>query len=89
VTADGGPIVVNGGRGRDRIRTGSSADRVRGGPDADSIDTGAGNDEINARDRTRDRIRCGEGNDVVGADPIDLVSGCEDVATGFRGGRIR
>jgi Ca2+-binding RTX toxin-like protein len=77
VITDGGAIEVNGGTGRDRIRTGAFADRVNGGGGADSIDTGSGDDVVRSRDGRRDRVRCGDGVDTVDADAIDLLGGCE------------
>ena len=89
VTADGGAIEVNGGGGRDRIRTGSFADRVTGGGGADAIDTGLGDDFVRSRDGKRDHVRCGDGQDSVDADPIDLLRGCEITEAGRAERRLR
>ena len=86
VIAGGGRAVVDGRAGDDRIRTGPFDDQVTGGFGADSIDTGAGNDQIKVKDKKRDRVQCGPGQDSVIADGADLLIGCEDVHT--RGARI-
>ena len=51
-----------------------------GGAPGSSISTGAGADRVSARNRRRDRIRCGAGRDVVLADGFDAVAAdCERV----------
>ncbi len=75
--ATDGSVEVQGGGGVDRIRTGEGADRITGGRGTDAIDAGAGDDEVDAVDGRRDRVNCGEGNDVADVDPVDLVTGCE------------
>jgi hypothetical protein len=50
------------------------------GTGADLIIGGPGKDSISARDRTRDYIACGPGNDRVTADRQDVVAkDCEHV----------
>ena len=77
VSAVGGKAVVAGRGGNDRIRTGPYDDQVNGGPGSDSIDSGAGDDVIKVKDKRRDRVQCGAGNDRVFADPVDVLIGCE------------
>jgi len=81
VSAIGGRAIVAGRAGNDRIRTGPYADQVTGGPGADSIDSGAGDDVIKVKDKRRDRVQCGAGDDQVVADPVDVLLGCETVRT--------
>jgi hypothetical protein len=69
---NGGPEsdCLAGGRGDDRIAGRGGDDRLIGGPGDDVIAGGAGADEIS----------CGPGKgDVVRADRLDSVSGCEKV----------
>jgi hypothetical protein len=61
-----GDDCLFGGPGKDRLRGGAGSDRLVGGPGADRID---------ARDGTRDRIRCGPGRDRVRADRRDRLGG--------------
>jgi Ca2+-binding RTX toxin-like protein len=63
------------------ILAGRGNDRIDGRAGQDLILSGSGNDRITARDRTRDRIVCGTGYDVVAADHRDLVArDCESVS---------
>ena len=68
---------VQGGGGRDRIRTGEANDPDLSGSASDSIDAGSGDDTVNALDGRRDRVVCGDGRDTAFVDPSDIVSGCE------------
>jgi Ca2+-binding RTX toxin-like protein len=81
-------MEVQGGGGSDRIRTGDGADRITGGRGNDAIDAGGGDDEVHAVDRRRDRVNCGDGEDVAEVDPSDLVTGCETTRR-VRGARRR
>jgi Ca2+-binding RTX toxin-like protein len=59
---------------------GAGRDVVDGGLGADRLDGGAGDDQLRARDGIADEIACGEGNDTVTADTLDVVAaGCEQV----------
>jgi hypothetical protein len=50
----------------------------RGG--ADQVNTGPGDDSIDSRDGSQDRLSCGSGTDTVQADQFDTHVGCENVA---------
>ena len=77
---DIGNDLLNGGFGNDRLLGGFGNDRIIGGPGRDTIEGSPGNDTIEARDRTRDIINCGPGQDTVFADRIDTVSrNCETI----------
>ncbi|WP_320670220.1 calcium-binding protein [Patulibacter defluvii] len=92
--------VIEGGAGNDSIEAGNGDDRIVPGPGQDTVlaDAGPGscnfaecrgqygNDVIDARDGERDSIDCGNGNDRVIADPIDVLSNCETVERGSGGG---
>ncbi len=92
---------IVGGTGNDTINSGRGNDYIYGGKGRDRINAGAGRDRINVHDRraasgtasaaakrkTRDRVRCGRGYDIVYADRTDRVSSdCEKV---IRAGRRR
>jgi metallophosphoesterase (TIGR03767 family) len=79
---------IAGTRKGERLRGGPTSDLIlaRGGRDrikpraaGDCIFAGRGADKINARDRTRDVIRCGRGRDIAYVDRSDLTKGCERV----------
>jgi hypothetical protein len=80
-----GSDYLNGGGGRDKLRGGPGDDYIDGGPGPDSLFGEAGIDLLRARDGRRDRVvSCGEGVDLVIADRLDVVTGCESVDTGRR-----
>ena len=67
-------VVVSTGAGDDTIRVGPLVDKVT------VILAGAGNDTIRALNGSYDNISCGDGQDVVIADPHDTIaSDCEVV----------
>jgi len=68
-----------GGTGADVLEGGTGRDRLAGGNGRDVLLGGAGRDSIDARDRSRDRVRCGTGRDVARVDARDRTSGCERV----------
>ena len=70
---DGNDAVLAGG-GDDTLDGGPGNDELRVGPGFDSIFGGSGNDLLVARDLVVDHVECGEGYDVVVADPVDAVS---------------
>jgi hypothetical protein len=70
--------ILDGGSGRDTI-LGGSVDLISGGRGKDLIRAGPGFDEIDAADRTKDRVLCGGGHDRVKADRVDKLKGCENV----------
>jgi hypothetical protein len=51
----------------------------RGDAGRDTIRAGSGDDRISAVDGQRDSVSCGQGFDVVRADRLDRLSGCERV----------
>jgi hypothetical protein len=65
-----GADVLDGGEGDDDLTGGRGEDLLRGGP---------GNDRIEAFDRMRDVVRCGDGRDRARVDRVDSVAGCEAV----------
>lgn len=72
-----GPDQIVGHDGNDVIVGGPGRDDIRGD---DSFFDSFGNDTIRVVDGEADTVDCGNGNDVVFADPVDAVSdNCEDV----------
>jgi len=76
---DGGPgrDDISAGVGRDRIDGGAGDDLIGPGRGRDVVRAGRGNDRIAVRDGSRDVVDCGPGYDVVLADAIDRLRGCE------------
>jgi Ca2+-binding RTX toxin-like protein len=70
---------IAGAGGNDRLLGGLGRDRLFGGPGRDRLSGGPGNDRIFGRDRQRDVIDCGPGQDVVIVDAVDRVRRCETV----------
>jgi Ca2+-binding RTX toxin-like protein len=80
IWGDAGNDRITGDRGRDRVFGGAGNDTIFGNYDADTIDGGPGNDRINVVHGGIDRVTCGPGDDVVFADPGDVVAkDCESV----------
>ncbi len=77
--ARGGDDCLNGGRNRDSLGGGSGNDRLNGASRPDRIRGGSGDDVIRSRDKVRDTVKCGAGEDSVVADDKDQLFGCEDV----------
>ena len=65
--------------GSDRLTGGAGRDRLEGGPGRNAYDAGSGNDRIKARNRRRETVRCGPGEDTASADRNDRLRGCEHV----------
>jgi hypothetical protein len=93
-----GGDILRGGSGSDLLTGGSDAnvlsggtgsDRLTGGPDRDRLEGGPGDDRLHARDRRRDVVHCGAGDDVAFVDRGDPVSGCERVRRPAPGRRHR
>jgi uncharacterized repeat protein (TIGR01451 family) len=63
-----------GGTGDDRLFGLGGNDLLNGGPGSDLLAAGAGSDVIQARDDSRDDIRCGSGHDTALADKKDAVA---------------
>jgi hypothetical protein len=81
-TIDGGSGAdgLHGGGGRDTLRGGRGDDKMSGGPDVNRYRGGAGNDAIDARNRTRELVDCGRGRrDTARVDRRDRVRGCERI----------
>ena len=89
---NGGGTVddLEGHAGVDELRGGSSHDTLKafegndllvGGASSDKLLAGRGNDRIKVNDGAShpDVVKCGSGNDVVSADKVDRLSGCERV----------
>ena len=76
------PVRQDGGPGADLLLGRYGNDRLVGGSGPDRISGGSGNDYVNARDRERDSVRCGDGRaDRVVADRADSVArDCERVS---------
>ncbi len=71
---------LDGGSGGDRLLGGGGDDLLIGGLGGDEIDGGQGADDVRARDGIADQVRCGDGDDRVDADTLDVVDGdCERV----------
>jgi Ca2+-binding RTX toxin-like protein len=80
IWGDAGNDRITGDRGRDRIFGGSGNDTIYGNYDGDTIDGGTGNDRINVVHGGIDVVTCGRGQDVVFADPRDVVAAdCESI----------
>jgi N-acetylglucosamine-6-sulfatase len=78
IAALDGNDAVLAGAGNDTLDGGAGNDELRGGPGSDSIFGGPGDDRLVGRDLVPDYLECGDGNDVVVADPIDTVAAdCE------------
>jgi Ca2+-binding RTX toxin-like protein len=75
----GGNDALRGGAGRDTLIGGAGSDTLSGGAARDELDAGPGDDRVDARDGAPDRVLCGDGTDVVQADPSDHLTGCEDI----------
>ena len=75
-----GNDYLEGDRGDDTINGGPGNDRIYGNLGIDTIAGDEGDDRINVVDGLADKVSCGDGNDVVFADPADIVaSDCESV----------
>ena len=83
-----GADALSGGAGRDRLSGGSGNDRLNGGSGADVLAgnggvnryvAGGGNDRIDATNGRRETVVCGGGRDIVRADRLDRVRGCERI----------
>jgi hypothetical protein len=92
--AGAGDDEARGGSGDDEILSGAGDDSASGGAGSDSLFDDQGNDDLrggaagdrfSAHDRTRDRIDCGSGEDVVVGDDRDRIApDCEHVFTSRR-----
>ena len=81
---DGDDCLI-GELGDDRLKGGAGADSLLGGKHRDSFSGGSGDDVIEARDRVRERVVCGAGEDSALVDPDERVAAdCERVTRGPR-----
>ncbi len=74
-----GRANITGSAQFNRINTDIGADTVDGVAGSDLISTSDGDDTVNARDGSNDRIDCGAGNDTANIDQFDEVTNCERV----------
>ena len=79
-------MTVSAGIGRDRLvgtanrdllGGGAGPDYVVGGRGTDRIRTQGGGDTVRVRDRRRDFVQCGPGEDSIKADRTDRLVGCD------------
>jgi Ca2+-binding RTX toxin-like protein len=73
----GGADCLSGGSGNDWLSGGAGADTISTGGGTNVVRAGAGNDTVNAKNRKADAVDCGSGRDVVIADKLDRLRGCE------------
>ena len=72
---------ATGGAGADSLTGSSGANVLEGAAGGDTISGLGGDDTIQARDQTKDTIKCGTGVDTVVADAVDSVAAdCEKVS---------
>jgi hypothetical protein len=72
--------LIEGGEGNDTLLGSRFGDGIGGGPGRDLLAGGGGNDELNGRDRDRDRLDCGAGaRDRAKPGRGDSVKGCERI----------
>ena len=76
--------VLTGGPGADVLNGLAGDDELRGGAGADSVDAGGGDDTVRVRDDEADTVACGDDSDLVLADPVDSLDGCEGIDSGPR-----
>ena len=81
VFGNDGNDQIEGGFGDDYVDGGAGNDTISGTQGSDRVAGGIGDDRIDAVDGSIDRIDCGEGNDVVSVDPIDVIinDSCESI----------
>ena len=72
--------VLRGGAGDDTIDGAAGADTLDGGTGRDAFTAGDGDDLIDAADGRAEVVDCGAGEDLVAADRLDALIGCESPA---------
>lgn len=77
-----GPDLIFAFGGSDRIDAGGGNDLIDPGNGEDFVSAGPGNDRIRAFDGARDRIHCGEGQDIAYVDSFDVTIDCEETIVG-------
>jgi Ca2+-binding RTX toxin-like protein len=75
-----GNAVLRGELGSDRLTGGRGDDTLVGGPGVNAYDAGPGRDVVDARNATRELVRCGSGRDRARVDRNDRLVGCEVVS---------
>lgn len=65
--------------GDDRIEAGAGDDLIDAGNGSDQVRAGDGDDRIRAFDHTKDTVWCGDGDDVVFGDLVDVLHDCEEL----------
>jgi Ca2+-binding RTX toxin-like protein len=70
-----------GQRGNDHIRGYSGADHIVGGLGRDVLSGNRGPDVLHSSDGMADLVRGGRGEDQATVDPLDVVTGVEEVVT--------
>jgi hypothetical protein len=71
------------GPGADRFTGSAGADFVIAGEGVDIVSSGAGDDAVNTQDGMAETVDCGDGQDVIQPDGVDLQLSCEEL--GFVG----
>ena len=80
VSLGSGDDVVRGTDGRNAIWTGPGADVIRAGGGSDTVFAGPGRDNVDAgRDFLTDTVACGAGPDLLDAEELDVIRGCDVV----------
>jgi hypothetical protein len=75
-----GNDALTGRAGEDSLDGGAGNDVLIGSEDPDTFQGGPGDDDIRSRDGIAETVSCGDGNDVVTADPSDMAAAdCERV----------
>jgi Ca2+-binding RTX toxin-like protein len=71
--------VLIGNASPNTLQGGPGNDRLLGGGGPDTLDGGDGDDAIQSLDGVADQVLCGNGNDGVVADKVDVLNACETV----------
>jgi RTX calcium-binding nonapeptide repeat (4 copies) len=79
-----GNAIVTGSEDTNNIATSDGNDVINPQGGADFVRTRGGDDNIDARDGSADIVRCGNGNDSVQADQLDVLTDCENVSVEAR-----
>ncbi len=77
IVGTGGNDTITGGPGGNIIEGRSGNDTIDGGGGADIVRAGDDDDKVTSRDGLAELIDCGDGNDLVIADDVDVTDGCE------------
>ncbi len=77
VAGGAGADVLTGGEAANVLDGNGGGDVLTGGFGVDVFRGGAGDDDLRALDGSAEDVDCGDGNDIVAADAIDRLIGCE------------